>query len=77
MRSRIRSSCILLKIYIKPQHTIGKGEPLFCCILLKIYIKPQQSAPLSYFLCRCILLKIYIKPQQNEQVVIDDKVVSY
>ena len=37
------SGCILLKFYIKPQHTGGDQHLTQRCILLKFYIKPQRS----------------------------------
>ena len=39
----IKRGCILLKFYIKPQHTFPLLNSLFSCILLKFYIKPQHS----------------------------------
>ena len=35
--------CILLKFYIKPQHTAGCFLLVQSCILLKFYIKPQHT----------------------------------
>ena len=56
-------SCILLKIYIKPQPGYVNSFAYLRCILLKIYIKPQRKDQTMDHRSRCILLKIYIKPQ--------------
>ena len=43
-------SCILLGIYIKPQHSITKLFHETSCILLGIYIKPQLASVLRSLL---------------------------
>ena len=42
-------SCILLKFYIKPQHTGEYVSDKSGCILLKFYIKPQQALYRLFF----------------------------
>ena len=61
----VRSSCILLKFYIKPQRSSAWMTRRTCCILLKFYIKPQLMVLLASKAARCILLKFYIKPQRS------------
>ena len=69
--------CILLKFYIKPQHSLSLFRWRLRCILLKFYIKPQPLEAMGVNSTSCILLKFYIKPQQFRLVFILVAVVSY
>ena len=75
--ARYRTSCILLKFYIKPQRFVAVVFFDASCILLKFYIKPQLSFAFLFQFVGCILLKFYIKPQQCAIDCIVRRVVSY
>ena len=76
-RTRASQSCILSKIYIKPQLDASRPYIDVCCILSKIYIKPQQRSPPCLCVSCCILSKIYIKPQPGVDPARVGLVVSY
>ena len=69
--------CILLKFYIKPQHSVSWNRWPPGCILLKFYIKPQRAGLWMRAELCCILLKFYIKPQQAGGKSLKERVVSY
>ena len=75
--SRVLTSCILSKFYIKPQQPLTLIKIRGRCILSKFYIKPQQLNWEKEVPVRCILSKFYIKPQRSCWPYLYRSVVSY
>ena len=69
--------CILLKFYIKPQHSDTYVFGYSRCILSKFYIKPQRCRERLPQPPSCILSKFHIKPQPRDFARAACWVVSY